>query len=110
MATDLVKKKCVACETGDAQPVNKEEAEVMVKQTPGWSVSDDAKWLKREFKFKDFAQALAFTDKVGAIAESEGHHPDIETGWGYVRIKLTTHAINGLFENDFIVAAKVNQI
>jgi 4a-hydroxytetrahydrobiopterin dehydratase len=106
---DLTQKKCVACE-GDVPPLNKIEADVLIKQTPGWEVTDDAKWLKKEFKFKNFAEALAFTDKVGAVAESEGHHPDIEMGWGYVRIALTTHAINGLSENDFIVAAKVNSL
>jgi 4a-hydroxytetrahydrobiopterin dehydratase len=104
---DLTQRKCVACE-GDVPPLNKVEAEVLAKQTPGWSVSEDAKELRREFKFKNFAQALAFTNKVGDIAESEGHHPDIEMGWGYVRIKLTTHAIKGLSENDFIVAAKID--
>jgi 4a-hydroxytetrahydrobiopterin dehydratase len=106
---DLLQKKCVACE-GDVPPLNKIEADVLLKQTPGWDVSDDAKSLSREFKFKNFAEALTFTEKVGAVAESEGHHPDIEMGWGYVRIKLTTHAINGLSENDFIVAAKINQL
>ena len=106
---DLTQKKCVACE-GDVPPLNKIEAEVLLKQTPEWQVSDDAKWLSREFKFKNFAEALSFTDKVGQISESEGHHPDIEMGWGYVRIKLTTHAIKGLSENDFIVAAKTDQL
>jgi 4a-hydroxytetrahydrobiopterin dehydratase len=106
---ELTQKKCVACE-GDVPPLNKVEADVLLKQTPGWKVSDDAKSLSKEYKFKNFAEALAFTDKVGAIAESEGHHPDIEMGWGYVRIKLSTHAIGGLSENDFIVAAKVNQV
>jgi 4a-hydroxytetrahydrobiopterin dehydratase len=106
---DLTQKKCVACE-GGVPPLNQVEASVLLKQTPGWNVSDDAKLLSREFKFKNFAQALGFTNKVGDIAESEGHHPDIEMGWGYVRVKLTTHAIKGLSENDFIVAAKVNQL
>jgi 4a-hydroxytetrahydrobiopterin dehydratase len=106
---DLTQKKCVACE-GDMPPLNKIEADVLVQQTPGWIVSDDGKMLSHEFKFKDFAEALSFTNKVGAIAESEGHHPDLELGWGYLRIQLTTHAIKGLSENDFIVAAKVNTL
>jgi 4a-hydroxytetrahydrobiopterin dehydratase len=106
---DLVQKKCVACE-GDVPPLNSIEAEVLLKQIPGWAVTEDTKWLSREFKFKNFSEALEFTNKVGGIAEDEGHHPDIEMGWGYVRIKLTTHAIKGLSENDFIVAAKVNNI
>ncbi len=104
---DLTKKKCVACEGGTI-PLNKVEAGVLLRQIPGWEVLQDTKILSREFKFKDFAEALVFTDKIGTIAESEGHHPDIEMGWGYVRVKLTTHAIKGLSENDFIVAAKVN--
>lgn len=110
---DLTQKKCVACE-GDVPPLNKIEAEVLVKQIPGWNLSEDAHSLYREYKFKDFKEALEFVDKVGAIAESEGHHPDIELGWGRAKVSLTTHAINppvgGLSENDFIVAAKVDAL
>jgi len=106
---DLTQKKCIACE-GWETPLNKVEAEVLLKQVPNWSLSDDAKKILRTFKFKDFAEALAFTNKVGSIAESEGHHPDIELGWGRVGITLTTHAIKGLSENDFIVAAKINAL
>lgn len=106
---DLTQKKCVACE-GDVPPLNKVEADVLLKQVPGWEVRDDAKMLSRTFKFKNFAEALAFTNKIGVVAEDEGHHPDIELGWGYVMVKLTTHAIKGLSENDFIVAAKVNTL
>jgi 4a-hydroxytetrahydrobiopterin dehydratase len=106
---DLTQKKCVACE-GDVPPLNSIEANVLLKQIPGWSVSEDAKTLTREFKFKNFGDALTFTNKIGTIAEEEGHHPDLALGWGYVRVKLTTHAIKGLSENDFIVAAKVNQL
>jgi len=105
----LAQKKCVACE-GWETPLNKIEAEVLLKQVPGWELDADAKNISRKFKFKDFAQALAFTNKVGAIAESEGHHPDIELGWGRVAITLTTHAIKGLSENDFIVAAKIDEL
>ncbi len=106
---DLTQKKCVACE-GFETPLNKVEAEVLLKQAPSWLLSEDGKWISREYKFKNFAEALAFTNKVGAIAESEGHHPDLELGWGRVKISLTTHAIKGLSENDFIVAAKVNTL
>ncbi len=107
--TDLTQKVCVACE-GDVPPLNKIEADVLLKQISGWNVSDDGTWLMREFKFKDFKDALAFTNKVGVVAEHEGHHPDLELGWGRVGIKLTTHAITGLSENDFIVAAKISAI
>ena len=104
---DLTAKKCVACE-GDVAPLNRVEAEVLLKQVPGWTLSADAAAIMRTYSFKNFAQALAFVNKVGAVAESEGHHPDIELGWGRVKITLTTHAIKGLSENDFIVAAKVD--
>ena len=106
---DLIAKKCVACEGGVA-PLNRVEAEVLLKQVPGWALSDDATAMMRTYSFKNFAQALAWVNKVGAVAESEGHHPDIELGWGRVKITLTTHAIKGLSENDFICAAKVNEL
>jgi 4a-hydroxytetrahydrobiopterin dehydratase len=105
--TELAQKKCVACE-GNVAPFNKEEAQVLLKQLNSWTLSGDGKWLSRDFTFKDFAEALAFVNKVGAIAESEGHHPDIQFGWGKVTVELTTHAINGLSENDFILAAKID--
>lgn len=107
--TGLAQKKCVACE-GDAAPIDRVEAEALLKQLNDWSLSDDAKSLSKKFTFKDFSSALAFVNKVGAIAESEGHHPDLELGWGRVRISLTTHAIRGLSENDFILASKVDTI
>ena len=75
-----------------------------------WMLAEDAKSISKNFKFKDFKEALAFVNKVGDIAESEGHHPDIELGWGKVTITLSTHAIGGLSQNDFIVAAKINNI
>jgi 4a-hydroxytetrahydrobiopterin dehydratase len=105
--TDLAEKKCVACE-GNVAPFNREEAEVLLKQLKAWTLSGDGRWLSKDFKFKDFAEALAFVDKVGAIAESEGHHPDIQLSWGKAAVELTTHAIKGLSENDFIMAAKID--
>lgn len=104
---DLTQKKCVACE-GGAAPLNKIEAEVLLKQVPGWALSADAKSIAREYRFKDFKEALAFVDSVGALAEEEGHHPDMALSWGRVGIELTTHAIGGLSENDFILAAKID--
>ena len=106
---DLAQKKCVACE-GTTAPLNRTEAEVLIKQLNAWTLSGDARWLSKEFKFSDFKHALAFVDAVGAIAESEGHHPDIQLSWGRVIIELTTHAIKGLSENDFILAAKIDQL
>ena len=106
---DLTQKKCVACE-GGTSPLNQIELDILLKQVPEWKLSTDIKTISRTFTFKNFADALAFTNKVGAIAEDEGHHPDIQLGWGKVQIELTTHAIGGLSENDLIVAAKIDQI
>ncbi len=106
---DLAQKKCVACE-GGMPPLNRIEAEVFLKQVNAWTLSGDARWLSKEFKFKDFMEALAFANKVGDIAESEGHHPDLQISWGKAVVELTTHAIEGLSENDFILAAKIDQI
>ena len=82
------------------------EIEELHAHIPKWEV---ASWheLKRRFAFKDFKEALAFVNKVGVLAESEGHHPDIQFGWGYVGITTFTHAVDGLSENDFILAAKI---
>jgi 4a-hydroxytetrahydrobiopterin dehydratase len=107
--SELAQKKCVACE-GTETPFNKEEATVLMAQLKGWTLSGDARWISKDLKFKDFKEALAFVDKVGAIAEAEGHHPDIQLSWGKVSIELTTHAIKGLSENDFIMAVKIDLI
>ena len=107
--SELAEKKCVACEGGTA-PLNKEEADVLLKQLNGWTLSGDARWISKDFKFSDFAAALAFVNKVGALAEQEGHHPDVQLSWGRVAIELTTHAIDGLSENDFILAAKIDKL
>ena len=107
--TELAQKKCVACEGGTA-PLNKEEAQALLKQLNGWTLSGDARWISKEFKCKDFAEALAFVNKVGVLAEEEGHHPDIQLSWGKVVVELTTHAVDGLSENDFIVAAKIDRL
>lgn len=79
-----------------------------MKEIPFWALSECGKSIKRSLKFKDFATALQFTNKVAQIAEEENHHPDIMLGWGYCDITLQTHAIGGLHENDFIVATKIN--
>ena len=106
---DLSQKKCVACEGGTA-PLNRAEAQTLIKQLNGWTLSGDSQWISKDFTFKNFAEAMAFADKVGEIAESEGHHPDLQVRWGKAVVELTTHAIHGLSENDFIVAAKVDKI
>ena len=106
---DLIQKHCVPCE-GGVEPFTTSQAEVYLPQVAGWELSDNFKSISRRFKFKDFKSALAFVNQIGAIAEAEGHHPDISFGWGYAEIKSFTHAISGLSENDFILAAKINKI
>lgn len=107
---NLLEQKCVPCE-GGVDPITKADAEAMLEfHVKDWILSNDAKSISKKFEFKNFSDALSFVNKVGAIAESEGHHPDIELGWGKVNITLTTHAIGGLSQNDFIVAAKINHI
>ena len=89
----------------------RDQAEKMQEQTPEWEIEEEGILkLKKEFKFDDFASALEFVNKVGQIAEKEGHHPDIEFGWGKAVVTLWTHAVGGLSENDFILAAKINKL
>ena len=106
----LTEQKCEACE-GGVIPLNKREADVLLKQVPEWEVTTDVKRINRHFIFKNFQEALDFVNKVGELAESEGHHPDIHlTNYKNVTINLTTHAIGGLSNNDFILAAKINEL
>ncbi|MDE2031075.1 MAG: 4a-hydroxytetrahydrobiopterin dehydratase [Patescibacteria group bacterium] len=106
---NLTEQKCVACE-GNVIPFNKEEAEILLKQIPGWVISNDAKSISKHYEFKNFDQALEFVNKVGDIAKTEGHHPDIHlVDYKYVNINLSTHAIGGLSQNDFIMAAKIDK-
>lgn len=104
---DLLSKKCVPCE-GGTLPLTREEAQKYLAEVPGWQLSDDAKVISKEFKWRDFKEAMAFVNKVAKLAESEGHHPDVHISWNKVKLGLTTHAIKGLSENDFILAAKIN--
>ena len=105
----LADRKCVPCEGGFPAMTRPQAADLMA-HVPGWELDEEGKSISREFKFKDFAEALAFTNQVGELAEEEGHHPDIELSWGKVRASLTTHSVGGLSENDFILAAKVNDL
>ncbi len=105
----LSEMKCVPCR-GGVEPLKGEEIFKMAKQiSQDWKVIDEHK-LEREFKFKDFKEALDFVNKVGALAEEEQHHPDIYLTWGKVKINLWTHKINGLHTNDFILAAKIDEL
>ena len=107
--SELSKLKCVPCQ-GDCTPLTQAEIGELSSQLPGWQVVevDGISRLERVFKFKDFAGALAFTNRVGALAEAEDHHPLIVTEWGRVRVQWWTHVIGGLHKNDFIMAAKVD--
>ncbi|MDX9857279.1 MAG: 4a-hydroxytetrahydrobiopterin dehydratase [candidate division Zixibacteria bacterium] len=106
---NLSRKRCVPCE-GGIDPLTRDQFEVYLEQLPDWTVLDD-KSLEREFRFKDFVEAMAWVNKVAEIAEDEGHHPDIYIhGWNKVRITLWTHAIGGLSINDFVVASKIDRI
>ncbi len=106
---ELTQKKCVPCE-GGLKPLPPEQAKKLLAEVPGWEFAQESKAIKRCFKFKNFKQALEFVNKAGAVAEAEGHHPDITFGWGYAEFLLWTHAIGGLHENDFIMASKINVI
>ena len=105
--SDLTQKVCVSCE-GGVPPLTKVAAEALLQQLDDWKLADDVKSIHKRLSFKNFAKALSFVNAVGEIAEREGHHPDISFGWGYVEILLTTHAVSGLSENDFIVASKID--
>ena len=109
---DLLNKKCVPCE-GGVLPFDISEIHKYQKKVDGWNILTDEKkifFLNKKFQFKNFLDSQNFVNKVGQISENEGHHPDILFGWGYAEIKITTHAIKGLSENDFILAAKIDQI
>jgi 4a-hydroxytetrahydrobiopterin dehydratase len=109
-AGDLATKRCVPCE-GGAKPMSSSEAEAYLAQVPGWElVSGEPLKIARALRFKDFLGAMAFVNRVAGVAEAEGHHPDICVSWNRVRLELLTHAIGGLSENDFIMAAKINEL
>lgn len=104
----LTEQKCVACE-GGVIPFSPEEIEILLEQVPGWSLLIDQKTISRKYIMEDFKDALRFVNEVGVIAENEGHHPDIHlVNFKEVQIDLRTHAIDGVSQNDFIVAAKID--
>ncbi len=105
----LTQKTCIPCK-GGIPPLTKDMAETYLAEVPAWKLSDEAGRLNRRFEFDDFKASMAFVQKIGDLAEAEGHHPDITFGWGYAEILLYTHKIGGLHENDFIMAAKIEAI
>lgn len=106
---DLLGKKCKPCEGGVPRLREKEISIYFSKLASKWDVRDNVK-IRKIFKFKGFKEAMEFVDKVAMLAEKEGHHPDLCINYNKVSIELTTHAIKGLSENDFIVAAKIENI
>lgn len=117
MSNNLLTKKCVPCE-GGVPPLTHEEVAKLMEQVPGWTLFEEASEnlknfgmgakISKEHKFKDFIGAINFVNNVAEIAEAEGHHPDIKINYNKVLLELTTHAIGGLSENDFILAAKID--
>ena len=107
--SQLATKKCVPCRGGVPALSGKAIEELLSKLGDGWSAVQEHH-LTKTYLFKDFAQALAFVNRVGAVAEAEGHHPDIYLAWGRVRLDIWTHKANGLTESDFILAAKADQV
>ena len=109
---DLLKKKCVPCE-GGVIPFDITDIHKYQKKIDGWDVvknKEEMFFLEKNFNFTNFLESQKFVNNVGQISEKEGHHPDITFGWGYAKIEISTHAIKGLSENDFILAAKIDQI
>jgi len=109
--SDLTAEKCTACRR-DSPLVTQAEIQELKPQIPEWSLVDreGIQRIERVFRFKDFAEALSFTNRVGALAEAEGHHPAILTEWGQVTVTLWTHKIRGLHRNDFLMAAKIDSL
>ena len=106
--SQLASKKCIPCEIG-GDPFSEEKIKAYTPAVPTWEVLDNLR-IKKEFKFKDFKEAMGFVNKVAEIAESEGHHPDIYVFYNQVRLELFTHEVGGLSENDFIVAVKIDNL
>jgi 4a-hydroxytetrahydrobiopterin dehydratase len=108
--TDFAKKRCIPCEDGNVPPLTLPQARDLMEHVPGWALSADGVSISRAYEFKDFDETMQFVNMVAELAETEGHHPDMEVGYGRLKLVLSTHAIGGLSENDFILAAKINQL
>jgi 4a-hydroxytetrahydrobiopterin dehydratase len=109
MTIGLLEKKCTPCR-GGVPPLTPGEAEKYLKEAPGWELLDAATRIERIYRLKNFGDAFRLAARSAALAEEEGHHPDISFGWGYVTVSLRTKKIKGLHENDFIMAAKLDRI
>ncbi|MGD8859907.1 MAG: 4a-hydroxytetrahydrobiopterin dehydratase [Myxococcales bacterium] len=104
----LADRTCVPCR-GGVPPLTKEEYEPLLRELDGWEVVDDHH-LRRDYRFGNFTDALDFTNRAGAVAEEQGHHPEITVGWGHALVEIWTHKIDGLTESDFILAAKLDAL
>jgi 4a-hydroxytetrahydrobiopterin dehydratase len=109
MSDDLLAKTCTPCR-GGIPPLSLAEAERILPRVPGWALADEGRAIERSFRFANFREALDFVVRVGALAESEGHHPDVSFGWGWAKVLWQTKKIKGLHENDFIMAAKTSEL
>ncbi|MDH4029411.1 MAG: 4a-hydroxytetrahydrobiopterin dehydratase [Chromatiales bacterium] len=108
--SELTAQRCEPCE-GGVRPMGREEADRMMGQLhEDWSLTEDGLEIHRDFFFKGFNKTIGFVNAVAWIANAEGHHPDLEVGWGHCLIRFTTHAIGGLSQNDFICAAKIDAL
>jgi 4a-hydroxytetrahydrobiopterin dehydratase len=105
---ELARRSCVPCR-GGVPPLSPDEIAKLLPRLPGWTVVSDHH-LMREFAFPDFAKALAATNRIGALAEEQGHHPDLHLSWGRLAVEIWTHKIDGLTESDFILAAKIDEV
>jgi 4a-hydroxytetrahydrobiopterin dehydratase len=106
----LAYKRCIPCE-GNMEPLTLAEAQKLgAELNDEWQIVDEGRLLARSFRFKDFKETMAFVNKIAAVAEAEGHHPDLSVSYNALGVELTTHAIGGLSENDFIVAAKIDAL
>jgi len=104
-AEELAGRRCKPCE-GGVPALGREQAEKFLRLLPGWTLSGDARAIRRAYKFKNFRQVIGFFNKIAEAAEAENHHPDLKIGYSRVEVELSTHALKGLSENDFILAAK----
>lgn len=106
--SDLAARKCEACHAGTPTLSPEKAAELNSQLDPDWAIVDNR--IERRFKYKNFRDAFGMATRVGLLAEQQGHHPDFEIGWGFLKLTLTTHAAKGLTDNDFILAAKIDEL
>ncbi len=106
---DLAKRHCVPCE-GGVVPMERVAAEALLRELDGWSISENGKVIRRRFEFRGFFRTMSFINAMAWVVNSEGHHPDFSAGYNYCELGFTTHAIDGLSDNDFICAAKISAL